>query len=53
MENMSALVTNKTTINNKTVYQYGKCFIFFYNIAQRNTKKGIFRVDIELRQHGS
>jgi hypothetical protein len=28
-------------------------FYFFYNIAQRNTKKGIFRVDIELRQHGS
>jgi hypothetical protein len=25
-----------------------KCFIFFYNIAQRNIKKEIFRVDIEL-----
>jgi hypothetical protein len=28
-----------------------KCFIFF--IAQRNIKKEIFRVDIELYQHGS
>ena len=37
-----------------TVYQYGKKFyIFFYNIAQRNIKKEIFRVDIELYQHGS
>jgi hypothetical protein len=26
---------------------------FFYNIAQRNIKKEIFRVDIELYQHGS
>jgi hypothetical protein len=25
----------------------------FYNIAQRNIKKAIFRVDIELYQHGS
>ena len=25
----------------------------FYNIAQRNKKKEIFRVDIELCQHGS
>jgi hypothetical protein len=31
----------------------GKCFIFFCNIAQRNIKKDIFRVDIELYQHGS
>jgi hypothetical protein len=30
-----------------------KRFIFFYNIAQRNIKKEIFRVDIELHQHGS
>ena len=29
-----------------TVYQYGK-------IAQKNIKKEIFRVDIELYQHGS
>ena len=26
---------------------------FFYNIAQRNIKKEIFRVDIEVYQHGS
>ena len=26
---------------------------FFYNIAQRTIKKEIFRVDIELYQHGS
>ena len=40
-----------------TVYQYGKIFLYlFYNIAQRNIKKQIFRrfrVDIELYQHGS
>ena len=40
-----------------TVYQYGKCVLyFFYNIAQRTlTEKWreIFRVDIELYQHGS
>ena len=36
-----------------TVYQYGKNVLyFFYNIAQRNIKKEIFRVDIELYQHG-
>jgi hypothetical protein len=37
-----------------TVYgKYGKMFyIFFYNIARRNIKKEIFRVDIELYQHG-
>ena len=38
-----------------TVYQYGKNgFYLFYNIAQRNIKKEIFRlfrVDIELYQH--
>ena len=40
-----------------TVYQYGKNVLyFFYNIAQRTLKKEwreIFRVDIELYQHGS
>ena len=39
-----------------TIYQYGKKFYLFYNIAQRNIKKEIFwcfRVDIELYQHGS
>jgi hypothetical protein len=42
---------------NITVYQYGKNVLYlFYNIAQRNIKKEIFRrfrVDIELYQHGS
>jgi hypothetical protein len=28
-------------------------YISFYSIAQRNIKKYIFRVDIELCQHGS
>ena len=40
-----------------TVYQYGKNVLhFFYNIAQKTlTEKWreIFRVDIELCQHGS
>jgi hypothetical protein len=40
-----------------TIYQYGKNVLYlFYNIAQRNIKKEIFRrfrVDIELYQHGS
>ena len=40
-----------------TVCQYGKNVLYlFYNIAQRNIKKEIFRrfrVDIELYQHGS
>ena len=40
-----------------TVYQYGKSVLyFFYNIAQRTLTKEwreIFRVDIELYQHGS
>jgi hypothetical protein len=51
-----------------TLYKHGKCFLFlkyqygknvlylFYNIAQRNIKKEIFRrfrVDIELYQHDS
>ena len=40
-----------------TVYQYGKNVLyFFYNIAQRTLTKEwreIFRVDIELYQHGS
>ena len=40
-----------------TVYQYGKNVLyFFYNIAQRTSTKEwreIFRVDIELYQHGS
>jgi hypothetical protein len=40
-----------------TVYQYGKNVLYlFYNIAQRNIKKEIFRrfrVDIELYHHGS
>ena len=40
-----------------TVYQYGKNVLyFFYNITQRTlTEKWrqIFRVDIELYQHGS
>ena len=38
-----------------TVYQYGKNVLyFFYNIAQRTEKwREIFRVDIELYQHGS
>jgi hypothetical protein len=43
-----------------TVYQYGKNVLYlFYNIAQRNIKKEIFRhfrhfrVDIELYPHGS
>ena len=42
-----------------TVYQYGKNVFklyFFYNIAQRTLTeewREIFRVDIELYQHGS
>jgi hypothetical protein len=40
-----------------TIYQYGKNVLYlFYNIAQKNIKKEIFRrfrVDIELYQHGS
>ena len=40
-----------------TVYQYGKnALYFFYNIAQRTLTeewREIFRVDIELYQHGS
>ena len=40
-----------------TVYQHGKCFIFLkYSIAQRTLTeewREIFRVDIELYQHGS
>ena len=40
-----------------TVYQYGKNVLdFFYNIAQRTLAeewREIFRVDIELYQHGS
>ena len=40
-----------------TVYQYGKNVLyFFYNIAQRALTeewREIFRVDIELYQHGS
>ena len=40
-----------------TVYQHGKNVLyFFYNIAQRTLTKEwreIFRVDIELYQHGS
>ena len=40
-----------------TVYQYGKNVLyFFYNIAQRTLTEEwqeIFRVDIELYQHGS
>ena len=40
-----------------TVYQYGKYVLyFFYNIAQRTLTeewREIFRVDIELYQHGS
>ena len=39
-----------------TIYQYGKNVLYlFYNIAQRNINKEIFRrfrVDIELYQHG-
>ena len=39
-----------------TVYQYGKNVLyFFYNIAQRTLTeewREIFRVDIELYQHG-
>jgi hypothetical protein len=39
------------------VYQYGKNVLYlFYDIAQRNIKKEIFRrfrVDIELYHHGS
>ena len=46
-----------TSVNDITVYQYGKNVLYlFYNIAQRNIKKEIFqrfRVDIELYQHGS
>ena len=42
---------------NITVYQYGKNVLyFFYNIAQRTLTeewREIFRVDIELYQHGS
>ena len=40
-----------------TVYQYGKNVLYFlYNIAQRTLTeewREIFRVDIELHQHGS
>ena len=40
-----------------TVYQYEKNVLyFFYNIAQRTLTEGwqeIFRVEIELYQHGS
>ena len=42
---------------NITVYQYGKNVLyFFYNIVQRTLTeewREIFRVDIELYQHGS
>ena len=42
---------------NITVYQYGKNVLyFFYNIAERTLTeewREIFRVDIELYQHGS
>ena len=42
---------------NFSVYQYGKNVLyFFYNIAQRTLTeewREIFRVDIELYQHGS
>ena len=44
-----------STSVDKTVYQYGKNVLYlFYNIAQRNIKKEmfrLFRVDIELYQH--
>ena len=40
-----------------TVYQYGKNVLyFFYNIAQKTLTeewREIFRIDIELYQHGS
>ena len=36
-----------------TVYQYGENVLSFYNIARTNIKKEIFRVGIELYQHGS
>ena len=40
-----------------TIYQYGKNVLYlFYNIAQKNIKKDIFRhfrVDIEFYQHDS
>ena len=45
------------TSDDLTVYQYGKNVLyFFYNIAQRTLTeewREIFRVDIELYEHGS
>jgi hypothetical protein len=40
------LIYNCLSIRKNVLY-------FFYNIAQRNLKKEIFRVDIKLCQHGS
>jgi hypothetical protein len=52
-----ALTPPISTSGDITIYQYGKNVLYlFYNIAQRNIKKEIFRrfrVDIELYQHGS
>jgi hypothetical protein len=46
MENISLYFSvSHPLLYNKTVYQYGKMFYIFYNIAQRNIKKEIFRVD--------
>ena len=48
--------SNHYSVVDITVYQYGKNVLyFFYNIAQRTLirKREIFRVDIELYQHGS
>ena len=45
-----------TSVNDITVYQCRKNVLYFYNIAQRNIKKEIFRcfrVDIELYEHNS
>ena len=51
------VVNNIILIYDITVYQYGKNVLyFFYNIAQRTLTeewREIFRVDIELYQHGS
>ena len=53
----STLVFPISTHVDITVYQYGKNVLyFFYNIAQKTLTeewREIFRVDIELYQHGS
>ena len=55
-EKLCGIVSNFQSVD-ITVYQYRKNVLyFFYNIAQRTVTeewREIFRVDIELYQHGS